>query len=239
MPESVFPGGGLLLGGVCSRGVSAPGLSAPGGCLLWGSALGGLLQGVCSGGSAPGGVCSQGVSAPGGVWYPSMHWGRHPPLLWTEWQTGLKYYLGHKNSLRPVIKDGCQRRLHRFHVSQPPTCPGRWICYCVKRVGTHPHPDYWDSLCEALSAMYCYSSSLHWSPPINTLKLLLVKTIGMLLFGLIVFTNNVQLINCFRSLCPQIPKLYCITDSQIVHGSKCPQLIIGTKSVWGKWNNVR
>ena len=34
---------------------------------------------VCYGG---GGVCSWGV-------YPSMHWGRPPPL-WTEWQTGVK-----------------------------------------------------------------------------------------------------------------------------------------------------
>ena len=54
-------------------------------CLLLGeflvpgevSALGGLvLGGVCSQGV---GVCSRGVSAPGG-WYPSMHWGRHPPV---------------------------------------------------------------------------------------------------------------------------------------------------------------
>ena len=52
--------GGCLLPGVCSRGVSA---------------LRGLLRGLSAPGvSAPGGVCSR-----GGVWYPSMHWGRHPP----------------------------------------------------------------------------------------------------------------------------------------------------------------
>ena len=34
-----------------------------------------------------------GVAARGGVClgvYPSMHWGRHPPHPWTEWQTGVK-----------------------------------------------------------------------------------------------------------------------------------------------------
>ena len=59
--------GVLLLGG----GVSSPGVSTLGGWLLGGhvcsggmSALGGLLLGD---------VCSW------GVWYPSMHQGRHPP----------------------------------------------------------------------------------------------------------------------------------------------------------------
>ena len=56
----------LLPGGVCS------GVSAPWGCLLPG--------GVSSGMSAPGGVCSRGVSAPRVGVYPSMHWGRHPPV---------------------------------------------------------------------------------------------------------------------------------------------------------------
>ena len=97
----LFPGGSVCSqGGVYSSGVSAPGgVSALGGCvhrgcLLWGSAQGG----VCSGGVVClllgeclllGGVCSQGgllqdegcllrgVSAPGGCllwgWYPSMH----------------------------------------------------------------------------------------------------------------------------------------------------------------------
>ena len=95
----LLPGGCLLWGwGVCSgggvstpgggvsasRGVSVPGwgVSAPGGV----SALGDLLWG----GLLLGGVCSQGgCLLPGKVWYPSMHWGRHPPL-WTEWQTGVK-----------------------------------------------------------------------------------------------------------------------------------------------------
>ena len=80
---------------VCSRG---------GGFWSWG---------VCSG---PGGVCSGpgrvsaprgrgwGVSGLGGVWsgvYPSMHWGRPPPPLWTDRRLW-KYYLG-PTSLRPVI----------------------------------------------------------------------------------------------------------------------------------------
>ena len=51
-------------GGVCSRGVSAPGGVCSGGCLL------------------PGGVCSW-----GGMWHPSMHWGRHAPPPWTEFLT--------------------------------------------------------------------------------------------------------------------------------------------------------
>ena len=76
-------GGVSVLGGVCSQGVSVLGGVCSWGCLLWGmSALGG----VCSGG-----VCSQGVSALkeevsalGGVWYPSMHWGRHPPCGQTD-----------------------------------------------------------------------------------------------------------------------------------------------------------
>ena len=41
-------------------------------------------QGVCIPAcTVQGGVC------PGGV-YPSMHWGRPPPPLWTKWQTGVK-----------------------------------------------------------------------------------------------------------------------------------------------------
>ena len=53
----LVPGGCLLRGSVCSWGVSTWG-----GCLLLGGCL---LQGGW-------------VSAPRG-WYPSMHWGRHPP----------------------------------------------------------------------------------------------------------------------------------------------------------------
>ena len=77
-----FPGGGggVCSGGVCSEGcllgegVSAPrgGVSAPKG------------EGVCSGG-----VCS------GGVWYPSMHWGRHPPPCEQNDRQVQKYYVGH------------------------------------------------------------------------------------------------------------------------------------------------
>ena len=58
-------GGCLILGRCLLWGVSAPG-----GCLLLGvSALGRLLPG----GSAPRGICFRGV-------YPTMHWGRHPPV---------------------------------------------------------------------------------------------------------------------------------------------------------------
>ena len=86
-----FPGG-VCSGGVCSGGVSAPEGSAPRGV----SALGGVCsQGVSApGGSALGGVSAPGVSAPGGCLlpggvYPSMHWGRHSPLL-TESQMPVK-----------------------------------------------------------------------------------------------------------------------------------------------------
>ena len=100
-----FPGG-CLLRGVCSQGVSASrGVSGPGGAFLrWVSCPEG--GGLPWGGSGPGCVCSwggdaipactEGMSAPrGGVWswgvcYPSMHWGRHPPPPWTEWQTRVK-----------------------------------------------------------------------------------------------------------------------------------------------------
>ena len=67
---------------------------APGGpgCLLWGggSVQGGVCSwgGVCSqGGVCRGGVCSGGCLLPGE--YPSMHWGRPPPLL-TESQMPVK-----------------------------------------------------------------------------------------------------------------------------------------------------
>ena len=91
--------GGCLLWGVCSRGVSATRGVCLGGCqsggfaprgwkyLIQVSALGWcLLLGVCSqlsvswGVSTPGGCLLSGGSAPGGVWYPSMHWGRHPTV---------------------------------------------------------------------------------------------------------------------------------------------------------------
>ena len=107
----------LLPGGVCSRGgcpVQGGAWSAPGGrgwqclvwgCLLWGvgSATGGLSAPrgglLPRGGAWSGGVSALGGSAPGG--YPSMHWGRHTPPLWTERRLW-KYYLG-PTSLRPVM----------------------------------------------------------------------------------------------------------------------------------------
>ena len=75
----LLPGGGLLQG----WGVSAPrGVSGPRGG-VW-SRWGVWSQGgVCSGGLLLGG------SGPGG-WYPSMHWGRHPPPPWTESQMPVK-----------------------------------------------------------------------------------------------------------------------------------------------------
>ena len=52
---------------------------------------------VVSGGN----VCSWGVSAPGGgVWYPSIHWGRLP--LWTEWLTDRCKIITFATSLRTV-----------------------------------------------------------------------------------------------------------------------------------------
>ena len=77
-PRGCLVLGGLLPGGCLVLGVA----SASGGCLLPGGCL---VLGVMSapGVSGLGGVCSGGVSAPGGCllwgWYPSMHWGRHPP----------------------------------------------------------------------------------------------------------------------------------------------------------------
>ena len=67
----VWPGGCLLLGvsdlgGVCSWGVSTLGGVYSGGCLPQGVFdLGGVYSGGC--------LLS-------GVWYPSMHWGRNPPV---------------------------------------------------------------------------------------------------------------------------------------------------------------
>ena len=104
-------GGVCSQGGVCSGGVSTPGcllwgVSAPGECLLPGrcllpggvSAPGGclLLGGICS----QGGVCSGGVSAPRG-WYPSMHWGRHPPPV-NRMTNRCKNITLATTSLRPV-----------------------------------------------------------------------------------------------------------------------------------------
>ena len=70
--RSLLPGGCLLRLCVCSRG---SGVCSGGLCLLWG----------CS----PGGGCLL-----RGVWYPSMHWGRHPPREQNDRQVQ-KYYLGH------------------------------------------------------------------------------------------------------------------------------------------------
>ena len=58
-PRGVWSRGVLALGGVWSQGD------------VW-------SRGVCL---VPGGVSGLGgVSTPRGVWYPSMHWGRHPPV---------------------------------------------------------------------------------------------------------------------------------------------------------------
>ena len=69
---SLLPGG-VCSGGVCSWGgvFSQGGVWSRGVCVC-------LLQG--GGCLLRGGVCSGGV-------HPSMHWGRHPPPLWTEFLT--------------------------------------------------------------------------------------------------------------------------------------------------------
>ena len=89
--QGVCSRGFLLLGDVCSWGgeSASGGICSGGGCLLLGvSALGGC--GVCSWEGVwclfPGVVCSGGCLLLGGVsalggWHPSMHWGRHPPLV--------------------------------------------------------------------------------------------------------------------------------------------------------------
>ena len=114
-PRGVSALGGVCSWGcVCSGGVSALGVSAVGGVCSRGC--------VCSGGSAPGGVSALGVSAPGGgsaprgvcsrgrVWYPSMHWGRHPPL-WTESHTPVKT-LPWPN----FVAAGKNRRIHYYPI---------------------------------------------------------------------------------------------------------------------------
>ena len=55
-----------------------------------------------------GGVYSRGVSASGG-WYPSMHWGRHPPPH-VDRQTPVKTY----DNLRNFVADGKNRK-DRIH----------------------------------------------------------------------------------------------------------------------------
>ena len=64
------------LGGGCFPGVCFPGGVLPGGCVL---TRGDVLPRGCFRG--------EGCASWGG--YPSMHWGRPPPL-WTEWQPGAK-----------------------------------------------------------------------------------------------------------------------------------------------------
>ena len=85
--KSPVPGlGGVWSGGVCSRGSVWSG----GVCLVWGvSGLGGCL--------VPGGCLLPG----GGVWYPSMHWGRHPPV--NRMTDRYKNITLATTSLRPVI----------------------------------------------------------------------------------------------------------------------------------------
>ena len=87
--SSLLPGGGGLVWG---------GVSAPGGCLLpGGSALGAAWsRGGLSAPEEPGpGGCawSRGRLLPGGACSGGMvsqHALRQTPLLWTEWQTGVK-----------------------------------------------------------------------------------------------------------------------------------------------------
>ena len=72
------PGGRWLVQGVCSRGLCSWGGLLPGGC-AWSKGVCAWSGGMCL---VQGGVCSWGVCV-----YPSMHWGRHAPLLWTEFLT--------------------------------------------------------------------------------------------------------------------------------------------------------
>ena len=140
MSESACRGGCLLL--LLLGGVSAPERGVcSGGCLLWGmSALGVSAPGVCSrgvsapGGSAPrgggslqGGVCSLAVFPSGagicsrgclllGGWYPSMHWGRQPPVNRIT-DTSKNITLA-TTSLRPVIS-----KIYIL-LNQPESCSG-------------------------------------------------------------------------------------------------------------------
>ena len=92
----VREGGVCLVGGGCLSGPGGVSAWSSGGvCLVWGGLPG--LGGWCL---LPGGL----VSAPRGGCYPSMHWGRPPPL-WTEWMTDrCKNITLATTSLRPVIK---------------------------------------------------------------------------------------------------------------------------------------
>ena len=78
-------GGCLLPGGVSAPGGSAPGVSAPRGVSATrevSAPRGDLLPGGCP---LPGGCLLWGDLL-WGMWYPSMHWGRHPhpSPLWTD-----------------------------------------------------------------------------------------------------------------------------------------------------------
>ena len=78
---SVLPGGGLL---------------GPGGGSAWSG--GEVLHPGGSAWSGGGSPWSRGGLHPGGVWHPSMHWGRHPPppvAPCGQTDTCKKYYLGH------------------------------------------------------------------------------------------------------------------------------------------------
>ena len=68
--------------------------------------------GVCFPG---GGVWSRGEGLVPGGGYPSMHWGRPPPPLWTEWMTDrCKNITLATTSLRPVTR--CEHDTKRYSV---------------------------------------------------------------------------------------------------------------------------
>ena len=94
--DRLLESGSRVGGGLPGPGGALPG---PGGVflILWGSAW------------------SRGVwLVPEGVWHPSMHWGRHPPPLWTDTHLW-KHYLGHNGVM---FKEVCPKGLFT-HVSSP------------------------------------------------------------------------------------------------------------------------
>ena len=92
----LLPGGGVCSGRCLHWGGVCLGVSAPGG----GSAPGGMSA---PGGVYLGGVCSRGACLLWGVWYPSMHRGRHPPPPVNRMTNRCKNHTSATTSLRPVI----------------------------------------------------------------------------------------------------------------------------------------
>ena len=116
-------GGCLLPGGVCSWGMSAPGGSAPGGCLL-----------------------------PGG-WYPSMHWGRHPPRGQNSWHTLLKILPCPKLRLRAIIKSLIKSLLKNRKRRSPLETKKLFVLFKLFAVTNHAM-DFWKRLTGQVATLY-------------------------------------------------------------------------------------